>query len=354
MNILVVSEYGQSAGLASRLEKEGNNVKMLLTRGGRVFFDTDTVAPDFAVEVAIDGHFDIVAVDSAANGRLAERVRKGGPKVVGGSTWSEAIFGDNGYLKSVLSSVGLPTEVAPSPESINLYVSGWFNGSKFTSRYTSLVYRRMMVGGKGKDLGCVGTLSNHRNRSGKPYSLVLKPLESVLRKVNHRGPVHAHVIVTPTAYAVTELNTDLNHPLSMITTEGIRATATELLASCVNDGGADSGAKTAWTSSVLIAYPPFPYHNELEVEGTPRMEQINAGVLKHLYPIGMKLLGNDYHIVGGAVCYAMGGGDSFTEAIRRMYRTVTNIEVPNCMYRLDVGRNVQGHLYNLEKWGWLV
>ena len=49
MNILVVSEYGQSAGLAHRLQKEGNNVRMVLTKGGRTFFDSDTVAYDFCV-----------------------------------------------------------------------------------------------------------------------------------------------------------------------------------------------------------------------------------------------------------------------------------------------------------------
>lgn len=354
MNVMVISEWGQSAGLASRLEKEGNNVKMALTRGGRVYFNSDVLAPEMAGEIAIDGGFDIVLVDSSANGRLAEKVRKAGPKVVGGSTWSEAIAGDNGYLKSVLASVGIPTETGASPESINLYISGLFNGSKFISKYVSLVYRRMMVGGKGKDLGCVGTLSYHRNRSSKPYASVLKPLESVLRKVNHRGPVHAHAIVTPNGYAITELNTDLSHPLSMITTEGIRATAGDIVLGCVNEASGETHAKATWTSSVLMAYPPYPYHNELPVEESPKMPGVNSGVLKHIHPIGMRLIGSDHHVIGGEVCYVMGGGDSFTEAVRRMYRTVDNIDIPNAIYRTDVGRNVQGHLHNLEKWGWII
>jgi len=125
------------------------------------------------------------------------------------------------------------------------------------------------------------------------------------------------------------------------------------LTNCSNGTGDDNHTKVSWTSSVLMAYPPYPYHNELEVENTPKIPGINSGVLKHIYPIGMKLMGNDYHVVGGEVCYVMGGGDSFTEAVRRMYRTMSNIDIPNCMYRTDIGRNVQGYLYNLEKWGWL-
>lgn len=354
MNILVVSEWGQSAGLADRLEREGNNVKLVLTKGGQVYFESETVLPEYAAELAIDGNFDVVMVDSAANGRLAERVRKGGKRVVGGSTWSEAVAGDNGYLLSVLASVGIPTTTDVNGQgSVNLYISGWFNGSKFVTRYTSLVYRRMMVGGKGKDVGCSGTLTSHRNRSGKPHTLVLKPLEQVLRRVNHCGPLHAHVVVTPVGYAVTELNTDFNHPLSMITTEGVQATLGETVASCSNPGSPESHPRTNWTSSVLMAYPPYPYHNELPVESTPKMPGVSSGVLKHINPVGMRLIGNDYHIVGGEVCYVMGGGDTFMEAVRRMYRTAENIDIPNVMYRTDVGRNVQGHLYNLEKWGWL-
>jgi phosphoribosylamine-glycine ligase len=140
----------------------------------------------------------------------------------------------------------------------------------------------------------------------------------------------------------------------MITTEGIRATASEEMMSCTNHASNETHPKTTWTSSVLLAYPPYPYHNELPVEDSPKMPGVNAGVLKHIYPIGMRLLGADYHVVGGEVCYVMGGGDSFTEAVRRMYRTVENIDIPNAMYRADVGRNVQGHLYNLEKWGWVI
>jgi len=354
MNILVVSEHGQSAGLASRLQKEGNNVKMALTKSGRVFFDSETVHPDFIVELALDGGFDVVVVDSSSNGRLAERIRKGGGKVVGGSTWSEAAACDNGYLLSVLSSVGIPTSVPSSSLSINLYVSGWFNGAKFVSRYTSIIYRRMLVGGKGKDLGCVGTLSYHRNKSSKPYTNILKPLEGILRKVNHRGPVHAHVVVTPDGYGVTELNTDWNHPLSMITTESNRATATDSLTALLNTSEETVAPKAVWTSSALLAYPPFPYHNDLPVEDTPKLPGVVSGVLKHIYPIGMREIGADYHVSGGEVCYALGGGDSFSEAVRRMYRTLGNIEIPNSMYRTDIGRNVQGHLYNLEKWGWII
>lgn len=354
MNVLVVSEYGKSSGLASRMHKEGNNVRLVLTKGGRVYFDSETVAPDYATEIAIDGHFDIIVIDSSSNGRVGEKVRKAGAKVVGGSTWSEAIAGDASYLKSVLTSVGIPTDLKGPSECINLYCSGWFNGTKFTTVYTSLVYRRMMVGGKGKDLGCVGTLTCHKNRSSKPYASILKPLESVLRKVNHRGPVHAHVVVGPDWFAVTELNTDISHPLSMIAGEGIKETSTEELMNCANGAGVDSHPKVSWTSSVLMAYPPYPYHNELEVENTPKIPSINAGVLKHIYPIGMRLMGTDYHVVGGEVCYVMGGGDSFTEAVRRMYRTMSNIDIPNCMYRTDIGRNVQGYLYSLDKWGWLI
>jgi phosphoribosylamine-glycine ligase len=354
MNILVVSEHGKSSGLASKLQSDGNTVRLVLTKSGRVYFDGEMAAPEYALEIAIDGHYDIVVIDSSANGRLGEKARKSGSRVIGGSTWSEAIAGDAGYLKSVLTSVGIPTDPRSSPESVNLYVSGWFNGTKFTTRYTSLIYRRLMVGGKGKDLGCVGTLTSHRNKSSKPFNNVLKPLESVLRKVNHRGPVHAHLVVTPDGYYVTEINTDVNHPLSMIACEGLKSTVTEELMNCVNGSGDDNNTKVSWTSSVLMAYPPYPYHNELEVENTPKIPNINSGVLRHIYPIGMKLMGNDYHVVGGEVCYVMGGGDSFTEAVRRMYRTMSNIDIPNCMYRTDVGRNVQGYLYNLEKWGWLI
>jgi phosphoribosylamine-glycine ligase len=71
-------------------------------------------------------------------------------------------------------------------------------------------------------------------------------------------------------------------------------------------------------------------------------------------PIGMREISGDYHICGGEVCYALGGGDVFTDAVRRMYRTLSTLEIPNCMYRTDVGRGVQGMLYSLEKWGWII
>jgi phosphoribosylamine-glycine ligase len=117
----------------------------------------------------------------------------------------------------------------------------------------------------------------------------------------------------------------------------------------LNTSEETAAQKIGWTSSALLAFPPYPYHNDLPVEDTPKMPGVVAGVLKHIYPIGMKEIGSDFHVVGGEVCYALGGGDNFAEAVRRMYRTLGNIEVTNSMYRTDIGRNVQGHLYNLEK-----
>ncbi len=329
MRILVVSEGGLGVGFAQRLEKDGHDVKM-----GNP--DLGTWRPD------------IVLYDNGnAYAKEADSLRASGFKVIGPSLWSATIEDDKDYREQIITSLGWSLNGVA--QGTNFYVSGWFNGASFISAYTSVIYRRFMPGGAGPDLMCTGMISCFNQLTTQTYQSFLKPLESVLKKVNHRGPVHIHAFVNGPIACVKEILTSFAHPLSLTLFENAQITASEIILALLDESSKRIGTILPFASGIQLSLPPFPsgYSNEYKA-----IDGIVPGNLKHIWLADIDIEDGIY-ASSGLIGYVTARGADASEAIRRMYRTVGNLRAQDLQYRNDIGRDIQPLLTSLRRGGWL-
>lgn len=329
MRILVLSDGGLGRGFAQRLERDGHDIKW-----GRP--ELGTWRPDIVLYDAGREHV-----------KEAESLRSSGFKVIGPSAWSSALESDPNYFAQIVASLGWSLNGIPN--GTNFYISGWFNGASFVSTYTSIVYRRFMAGGAGPDLDCTGMLSCFEPITNQTYYTILQPLEAVLKKVNHRGPIHIHAFVYGSKWAIREVYTSLTHPLSLTFFENAANTPSEIVLSLFDETSKRTRTLSRWASGVQLSIPPYPhnYSNEYRV-----VEGIVPANLKHLWMADMEEDKGKF-ASAGLIGYVTARGQDESECVRRMYRTVNNIKAPDLQWRNDVGRNIQPLLASLKQGGWI-
>lgn len=330
MKILVVSDNGVGRGLSKRLDREGHDVKY-----GR---------PDLS-----DWRPDIVIYDTGAgDAKEADGLRNAGFKVIGPSKWSAAIQEDKTYLSQIIASLGWNANGLH--QGTNVYISGWFNGSIFINTYVSIVYRRFMAGGAGPDLSCTGVLSNFAPTTPKTYYSILAPLENnILKKVNHRGPLHIHLLVNKDRWCVKEIITDFLNPISLPLFENVNNLSKDLILGVLEETSKPIRTLNPWASAVQMSVPPFPYNYSNEYREIRGLSNEN---LKHLWLADVEE-SEGKHASAGLIGYVTARGFTHSETVRRMYRTLSNISAKDMQFRNDVGRDVQPLLVSLKQGGWI-
>ena len=108
-------------------------------------------------------------------------------------------------------------------------------------------------------------------------------------------------------------------------------------------------------SAVRLSVPPWPHAKpEEDTKGKPILG-LNDQNMKHIYLTDAYKQGGRYFWAAGdgVVLKATARGVSVREATRRVYRTLSNINVLDKQYRLDIGARVESDLGKLKEWGWL-
>ena len=352
MKVFVNSNTGHSLGLAMRFESDNHDVRFLCPNetglGFVKLFDHKE-----------EWHPDVVVYDSNDKAAEADSLRAQGMKVLGPSKWSAMLEKDKSYAKSITTSLGWNNPT--SKDGVNLYVSGWFNGVKFINKYSSLVYRRFMNGGIGPDLECTGVLTDFKGVTDKTRKRIFDPLEKILKKVNHRGVVHVHLILKENDIEIAEINTSLVHPLSFVTFENISVSSSDFLLKLFNESSETVANNERWGMLVSVTTPPYPYNKmkePVEING------IAPEALKHMWPCEMVKVNNRVFVQGGGhLGYITTRGKHFidpqgrvsehNECIRRVYRTVKNLTGADFQYRNDIGTKVGYVIQRLRQSGWL-
>lgn len=346
MRLLFVSDDGAGLGMATHLSSEGHAITFYTNHGSMLGKGIIEIAhPESEVSIA-----DIYCYDNTKYGKEADEIRNTGSRVLGASSWSSMLETDKEYQDQVIKLIGW--EKAKSSAGINLYTTVWFNGDKYIATYNSLVYRRFMSGGAGPDLGCVGMMSNFNPPTDKVYTNFLKPLEKILKRVNHRGCVHIHSLIKDSGFGVSEISTQFAHPLSYLLFENSNVSVADILLRLFNENSQRIEPLEHWASGVMLSVPPYPYHiihNPVEIKG------VQPANLKHLWLCDAQKIGGSWYTAAndGKIGYVTARGVSPEESVRRMYRTIGNLEIKDGQYRNDVGKNINTVLETLKRGGWI-
>jgi phosphoribosylamine-glycine ligase len=346
MRIAIVSETGEGVALATHLSSEGHDVGLIYSDNSHSF--GDGIIP---ASLSADGSNDIIFYDDLRHGARADADRSRGMKVLGASRWAQAIEEDSSYADAIIKSIGWE-KAQPTSKAINLYVTTWFNGSRTLISYASLVYRRFMPGGRGKDINFTGVISTFKPLTDRVYRAYIRPLEPVLRKVNHRGPFHIHLSIEGQKSAVKGISAAFSHPLSLLLFENTTRTTSDSLLRLLDPSAKPIRPLEDWAAGVLISVPPYPY--QAHVDDIP-LRGIQPSNLKHLWLVDVKRMDQQWHCAGshGKLGYVTSRGKTLQEAVRRVYRTIYNLEVRDLQFRNDIGKDIHGLLRRLHEDEWI-
>lgn len=346
MRFTFISKQGDGLGLATHLSSEGHAVSLALENGSEIGEgivqcikeDTSAVAPD------------IYVVDDESYGDRADLLRNNGNRVLGSSQWSQLLESSPDYMKKVIQLVGWDTDTVSN--GVNLYITAWFNGTHYISSYCSLVYKRFMTGGRGPDVRFTGVLSTFNPLTDQTFQTFLKPLQRVLRRVNHRGCFHIHAVTTGDLYSVKEVSASFSSPLSLLLYENAKASATDILLRLFDESSRRVPTLESYAAGLLLTVPPFPY----KVASEPTvLKGLETPALKHLWVVDAKKRGTEWSTTGahGKIGYVTARGSSVHEAVKRAYRTVGKFEIRDLQFRDDVGKDVQALLEHLTSYRWI-
>lgn len=343
MRVLVVSDTLKEYTLGWHLHEEGHAVTQIVAHSN------SSAGPSLTHSV-ITSHPDVVLYTCDKYGTEADEQRSQGLSVIGASKWSKIIEDDPDYAGKLMSLAGWT--YSNETTGINLYLTLWFNKSTILSSYASLVYRRFMSGGSGPDLSFTGAVSCFNKPTIKVIEKFHKPLEKMLRRVSHQGCVHVHILTNGDNYVVKELNASFNHPLSLLFFENSKGSMTENLLKLRDDTSKPIDPLEPWATGILLSVPPYPY--DLPLEPTI-VKGLVPGNLKHLWLANVSREGELWKVKGsrGKVGYVTARGSTVSEAIRRAYRTISNLAIKDLQYRDDIGRNINSLLATLRQGGWI-
>jgi len=343
---MFLSEHGSSLGLATHLSSEGHSVTF--------YTDNESLLGHGIVDIAgPDSEFnaaDIYCYDHNRFSKDADQARKEGLRVLGASNWAGLIDSNKEYQDDLIKLAGWKRPATLS--GANLYVTLWFNGDRYISVYNSLVYRRFMSGGAGPDLNCVGMLANFDTPTNRVSAEIMQPLERILKRVNHRGCFHVHGLVKDNQLSVSEVSAQFTHPLSYLLFENSNVSVSEVLLRLFNESSQPIKHLESWASGALLSVPPYPYditHKPVELKG------VQPANLKHLWLNDAQKINGQWYTAAcnGQIGFVTARGSTPEEAVRRMYRTVRNLEIRDLQYRNDIGRNMSPVLESLRHQGWL-
>lgn len=344
MRILFVSETGLNLGLAMRCENDGHDVRYIDKHNcGIGIIKTPSEKESSWADMTI--------FDTNSFAGRADEMRIGGHKILGPSRWSSMLAHDGVYKSQIIASLGFPNNNLQ--QGTNFYISAWFNGATFISTYASFVYRRFMSGGAGPDLNCTGMLGNFNGVTSKTWRTFVEPLEKMLKKVNHRGPVHIHAIVQGDQFSVKDINASFMHPLSLLLYENSSKTPSTILLALFDETSKPIKPIDSWASGLQLSVTPYP-HGDLKEDRFIQTQGIVQANMNHIWLGNIsKKDGQYYAHANGLVGYVCARGINEHECVRRMYRTVSNLKVADLQYRNDVGRNIQNMITSLTHPGWL-
>jgi len=293
---------------------------------------------------------DMAIFDSPTFGKEADILRQEGIRVFGASSWDQALQNDPEYKKAVIRATWGTLE--PLAQGVQLYVSAWFNGVDYISSYVSLVYHRMHPGGNSVDVGFTGCISNFWQPTDLVTSKILTPLCKVLRRANHRGCVHIRSTVDRDTFSISDIAASFEHPLSLLLFENTKHSIPEILLKVFSEDSTPIQPLNQWASSIMLSVPPFPY----TVHSTPTMlTGLIPANLKHIWLVDAMRESGQWYTSGshGKVGYVTSRGTTTSEATRRAYRTINNLQVKDLQYRGDVGRGVNHLFSTLRTSGWI-
>ena len=273
---------------------------------------------------------------------------------------SESYYDMVGMLE-YYSDIKEEFELQEKVEGIEISTELWFNGKAVLNVNHTMEEKRLMEGNIGPQAGSMGSAVWLGTTKSKLYKEGIGKIVPALRKVDYRGPIDLNTIVTKDKLYGLEFTARFGYDAIFVLLEMYKGRVNELLYGVASGVKLPMEFRANWGIGVDISVPPYPLDIEPDLYKGILVQGVNKHNLKHLWFYDIEKKNNKYITSGngGDICAVTARGDTvghyhpLRDAKRRAMRTISNLVVPDMMYRRDIGDRVYEEHKTLVKWGWL-
>lgn len=365
MNLLFISIDGKSLGLVERVRKEGHVASLYLVNPeARKIGEGIVDKTDFTSSIVNNSRNpvqsnvnlllqktnpDLIVFDGVGVGKVADSIRS--IPVFGGCRWADLAETDPSYAQELMKSAGI--------QSTDKHVNGvevscelWWNGMEASSYNITLTANKFMNEDIGPDIGGAGSVVRTVLSTSKIVMEGIGKMVRLLKKTSYRGPISLQSIASKDALHGVSFTVGFNYTTLPSLIEIYKGSITKLLYG-IATGSKDFGEFTSdYGIAVHLSVPPYPTPFGV-IEGVP-VFGVNASNAKHIWWGDAKKNGSGYESAGlsGSLLHVVARGRGVDECRRRVYRTISNLTVPQVQYRTDIGLRVNKSEKQLTTWGY--
>lgn len=243
-------------------------------------------------------------------------------------------------------------------------VSRWMGAKGFIGLYNeNFEHKKLLSGNAGPNCGEAGTVQKYVDQS-QIGDEVLAPLEKALVEMGHLGDIDVNCIVDEHGQAwPLEFTCRPGWPAFNIMLMEHEDPVEWMLDAC--NGKDTLKCKTDVACGIVLAQPDYPYSKatKKEVADIP-IYGIRKGNKAHIQPQSVKVskqptMDGDkvvekpiWSTTGDYLMVVTGLGDTVKQACARAYKTVSQIEVPDMIYRDDIGEKLKKEIPILHNQGY--
>jgi len=240
---------------------------------------------------------------------------------------------------------------------VEVAVGAFFNGEDFIMPLNvNFEHKKMFPGDLGPSTGEMGTSMFFTNRSPIFDETLLK-MKDKLAASGYVGYIDINCIVNSRGIYPLEFTSRFGYPHISIAMEGVLSEWGTFLYGIAKKEKPELRTKRAFQVGVVIAVPPFPFHDP---ESFKRYSEDASIIFKkpnyegiHLGDV--KLVENDWRLAGnsGYALVVTASGTTMEEARKTVYNRIKNIIIPNLFYRTDIGSRWAEDSDRLTMWSYL-
>jgi phosphoribosylamine--glycine ligase len=184
---------------------------------------------------------------------------------------------------------------------------------------------------------------------------------SALEKINYRGPIDLNTIVTHDKLYGLEFTPRFGYDALFVLLEMYKGRISDLFYGVATGALNKMEFRSEWGLGIDLCVPPYPLHFEPDLYKDVLIQGIADENKRHLWLYDVQRVEDRYLCAGcggdiGAVTARgdkVGSFSPLRDAHRRVMRTISNLVIPDVMYRRDIGERVASEHKQLLEWGWL-
>ena len=214
---------------------------------------------------------------------------------------------------------------------------------------TAQDHKRVLEGDKGKNTGGMGAYSPSRLISDdlekKILKKIIKPTIKALSDSNiiYRGFLYAGLMIVKNEPYLIEYNVRMGDPECQTILPILKTELLDIIIACCN--GKLEEVNIEWNNTksicVVICSKGYPENFKKNVE-IKNIEKIDLGFEDYLFHAGTEKKDNKFYAVGGRVLNFVSISDNYSNAKKRVYKNLNNLNWSGGFYRKDIAYKVVG------------